>query len=79
MPSTGDDFAVVQRTADALLRELDQERNRLISKLRSSGELPHAVIKRVFRTGKVLVTTMKRVYAKMMVTAFASTCISYEH
>jgi IS5 family transposase len=71
VPSRGDDFAVVRRTADALLGELDQERNRLISKLRSSGELPLAVIKRVFRIGKVLVTTMKRVYAKMMGTAFA--------
>jgi IS5 family transposase len=39
--------------------------------LRSPGERPHAVIKRVFGAGRVLVTTVKRVYAKMMVTAFA--------
>jgi hypothetical protein len=34
-------------------------------------ERPHAVIKRVFGAGRVLVTTVKRVYVKMMVTAFA--------
>jgi IS5 family transposase len=48
-----------------------KERNRLISKLRSPGERPHAVIKRVFGAGRVLVTTVRRVHVKMMVTAFA--------
>ena len=67
----GDDFTMVRRTTDAPLGELDKERNRLISKLRSPGERPHAVIKRVFRAGRVLVTTVRRVHVKMMVTAFA--------
>ena len=71
MPARGDDFTMVRRTTDAPLGELDLERNRLISKLRSPGERPHAVIKRVFGAGKALVTTVKRVYVKMMVTAFA--------
>jgi IS5 family transposase len=31
----------------------------------------HAVIKTVFGAGKALVTTVKRVHVKMMVTAFA--------
>ena len=51
----GDDFQV-RRTTDEPLGELDKERNRLISKLRSPGERPHAVIKRVFGAGRVLVT-----------------------
>jgi len=67
----GDDFTMVRRTTDAPLSELDKERNRLISKLRSPGERPHAVIKRVFGAGRVLVTTVRRVHVKMMVTAFA--------
>jgi IS5 family transposase len=71
VPARGDDFTMVRRTTDAPLGELDKERNRLISKLRSPGERPHAVIKRVFGVGRVLVTTVKRVYVKMMVTAFA--------
>jgi len=62
---------MVRRTTDALLGELDKERNRLISKLRSPGERPHAVIKRVFAAGRVLVTTVRRVHVKMIVTAFA--------
>ena len=46
-------------------------RNRLISEVRSPGERPHAVIKRIFNSGRVLVTTVRRVSVKMMVTAFA--------
>jgi IS5 family transposase len=71
VPAKGDDFTMVRRITDAPLGELDKERNRLISKLRSPGERPHAVIKRVFGAGRVLVTTVKRVHVKMMVTAFA--------
>jgi IS5 family transposase len=67
----GDDFTMVRRTTDAPLGELDKERNRLISILRSPGERPHAVIKRVFGAGRVLVTTVRRVHVKMMATAFA--------
>jgi IS5 family transposase len=67
----GDDFTMKRRTTDAPLGELDKERNRLISKLRSPGERPHAVIKRVFGAGRVLVTTVERVRVKMMATAFA--------
>lgn len=67
----GIDFTMKRRTTDLPLGELDKERNRLISVLRSPGERPHAVIKRVFGAGRVLVTTVKRVGVKMMVTAFA--------
>src|SRR5512136_2424117 len=67
----GIDFTMKRRTSEKPLLELDKERNRLISQLRSPGERPHAVIKRVFGAGRVLVTTVRRVGIKMMVTAFA--------
>lgn len=67
----GIDFTMKRRTTEKPLEEIDIERNRLISVLRSPGERPHAVIKRVFRAGRVLVTTVKRVGVLMMVTAFA--------
>jgi IS5 family transposase len=66
----GVDFTMKRRTTDKPLDELDKERNRLISKLRAPGERPHAVIKRVFDSGRVLVTTVQRVHIKMMVAAF---------
>jgi len=67
----GIDFTMKRRTTEYQLSELDKERNRLISILRSPGERPHAVIKRVFGAGRVLVTTVQKVSVKMMVTAFA--------
>ncbi len=71
VPARGIDYTMKRRTTEEPLNELDKERNRLISTLRSPGERPHAVIKRVFGAGRVLVTTVQRVYTKMMVTAFA--------
>jgi len=67
----GIDFTMKRRTTDMPLSDLDKERNRLISILRSPGERPHAVIKRVFDAGRVLVTSVRRVHVKMVVTAFA--------
>jgi IS5 family transposase len=67
----GIDFTMRRRTTDKPLSDLDKERNRLISILRSPGERPHAVIKRVFDAGRVLVTTVRRAHVKMAVTAFA--------
>jgi IS5 family transposase len=67
----GIDFTMKRRTTEKPLEEIDIERNHLISVLRSPGERPHAVIKRVFKAGRVLVTTVKRVGVLMMVTAFA--------
>lgn len=67
----GIDFTMKRRTTDQPLSELDKERNRLISSLRSPVERPHAVIKRVFRAGRVLATTIQRVGVIMTVTAFA--------
>lgn len=67
----GIDFTMKRRTTDKPLSELDKERNRMIRILRSPGERPHAVIKRVFCAGRVLVTTVRRVRVKMVATAFA--------
>jgi IS5 family transposase len=67
----GIDFTMKRRTSERPLEQLDKERNKLISILRSPGERPHAVIKRVFGMGRVLVTTVKRVHVELMVTAFA--------
>ena len=71
MPAKGFDFTMKRRTTEKALEELDEERNRLISISRSPGERSLAVIKRIFGAGRVLVTTVRRVGVKMMVTAFA--------
>jgi IS5 family transposase len=67
----GIDFTMKRRTTEKPLEEIDKERNRLISRLRSPGERPFSVIKRIFRAGSVLVTTIPRVGVKMVATAFA--------
>ena len=67
----GIDFTMARRAKGTALSELDVERNRFISALRAPGDRPHAVIKRVFNAGSVMVTTIKRVHVKMVITAFA--------
>ena len=52
VPAKGIDFTMKRRTTELSLGELDKERNRLICKLRSPSERPHAVIKRVLWRGK---------------------------
>ncbi len=47
----GIDFTMKRRTIESALGILDKNRNRLISRLRSPGERPHSVIKRVFGAG----------------------------
>ena len=67
----GDDFTMKRATAGHPLNDIDKLRNSLISKLRSPGERPYSVIKRVFRAGHVLVTTIPRVNVKMVFTVIA--------
>ena len=67
----GIDYTMKRRTTEKALVELDKERNRLIRVLRSLGERHYAVMKRIFGAGRILVTTVRRVGVKMMVTAFA--------
>jgi len=51
----------------------DRLRNRRINRKRAPGERPFAVIKRVFKAGHVLVTTVPRVRVKMV---FACLCFN---
>lgn len=63
--------ATMKRAArDHPLSIWDQLRNRRIAKKRAPAERQYAVIKRVFKAGHVLVTTVKRVKIKMLFTAF---------
>ncbi len=48
-----------------------QRRNKRISRVRSPGERPYAVIKTVFHSGVTFVTTLPRVAIKNMFTCFA--------
>jgi IS5 family transposase len=48
----------------------DRLRNRRINRKRAPGERPFAVIKRVFGSGHVLVTTLPRVHVKMVFACF---------
>jgi len=48
----------------------DKLRNKRISRIRSPGERPYAVIKNVFKGGHTRVTTLERVDVKMMMTCF---------
>jgi len=75
-------FGVEPRGYDATMRRgarghplgiRDKLRNRRISRKRAPGERPFAVIKRVFGSGHVLVTTLPRVRVKMV---FACLCFN---
>ena len=49
----------------------DKLRNKRISKKRSPGERPYAVIKTVFKSAHTMVTTTVRVHAKMVFAAIS--------
>ena len=49
----------------------ENRRNKAISRIRSLVELPYAVMKRVFKNGHVLVTTIERVHIKNVFSCFA--------
>ena len=75
-------FGVRSRGYDATMRRgvrgrplgiRDKLRNRRINRKRAPGERPFAVIKRVFGSGHVLVTTLPRVRVKMV---FACLCFN---
>jgi len=72
-------FGVEPRGYDATMRRgvrghplgiRDRLRNRRINRKRAPGERPFAVIKRVFGSGHVLVTTLPRVRVKMVFACF---------
>jgi IS5 family transposase len=49
----------------------DQLRNARISRIRSPGERPYAVIKKVFHSAHTRVTTVLRLHVKMLFAAFS--------
>ncbi len=49
----------------------EQKRNRMISRIRSPGERPFGVIKRVFHGGRTFVKTLARVKIKELFKCFA--------
>ena len=72
-------FGVEPRGYDATMRRgvrghplgiRDKLRNKRINRKRAPGERPFAVIKRVFKAGHVLVTTVQRVHVKMVFACF---------
>jgi len=73
-------FGVVPNGYDATMRRgvrghplgiRDKLRNQRISRIRSPGERPYAVIKNVFRSAHTRVTTVLRIQVKMVFTAFS--------
>jgi IS5 family transposase len=69
-------FASIDKTMKRAVRgksisTKDERRNRAISRTRSLVERPFAVIKRVFHSGHVMVTTHLRVHAKNLFTCFS--------
>jgi len=62
---------MIRATRGTPLTQEDKELNRFLSTVRAPVEHPFAVIKRVFHSGRVLVTTVVRVKTKMI---FVCTC-----
>ena len=70
-PARGKSVTMWRATRGHPLSSWDRRRNLQISKIRSPGERPFAVIKTVFKAAHVLVTTVRRVHVKMIFTAIA--------
>ena len=77
-------FGVRPRGFDATMRRgvrghplgiRDRLRNRRINRKRAPGERPFAVIKRVFGSGHVLVTTVPQVHVNMVFACFCFTLV----
>lgn len=69
--SRGYDATMKRASRGHPLNERDKLRNKRISRKRSPGERPFAVMKVVFNGGHVHVTTTKRVHVKEMFSGFA--------
>jgi Transposase and inactivated derivatives, IS5 family len=71
-PKASMDKTMKRAVRNKSLSEKDKRRNKAISRVRSKVEYPFAVIKRTFRGGHELVTTVQRAHVKNM---FA--CVAY--
>ncbi|MFW5935669.1 MAG: IS5 family transposase [Candidatus Hadarchaeota archaeon] len=70
-PSRGIDATMKRAVRNHPLTIWDKLRNKRISKKRSPGERPFAVIRRVFKAGHVMVTTTARTVVKMTFACFS--------
>jgi IS5 family transposase len=70
-PAKGRSVTMYRATRGHPLSNWDKMRNLQISRIRSPGERPFAVIKTVFKAAHVLVTTVERVNVKIVFTAIA--------
>ena len=70
-PARGRSVTMMRATRGHPLSDWDRRRNLQISRIRAPGERPFAVIKTVFKTAHVLVTTIDRCNVKMIFTAIA--------
>jgi IS5 family transposase len=71
VPAKGRSVTMCRATRGHPLKTWDRMRNLQISRIRSPGERPFAVIKTVFKAAHVLVTTVQRVNVKMVFNAIA--------
>lgn len=65
------DKTMQRNTRGSKLNGGQQKRNKMISRIRSPGERPFSVIKRVFNGGRTLVKTLERVRIKEVFKCFA--------
>ena len=70
-PNASMDKTMHRATRDHPLSCKEKRRNKAISRIRSLGELPYAVMKRIFKGGHVLVTTIERVHVKNIFYCFS--------
>ena len=70
-PNASMDITMHRATRDHPLSCKEKRRNKTISRIRSLGELPYAVMKRIFKGGHVLVTTIERVHVKNIFSCFS--------
>jgi IS5 family transposase len=70
-PNASMDKTMHRATRDHPLSCKEKRRNKAISRIRSLGELPYAVMKRIFKGGHVLVTTIERVHVKNIFSCFS--------
>ena len=66
-----EDKTMKRNTRGSKLNGGQQKRNKMISRVRSPGERPFSVIKRVFNGGRTLVKTLERVRIKEVFKCFA--------
>ena len=71
LPEGVKDMTMQRAVRGRPLTEKEEERNRRISKIRSPGERPFAVMKEVFHDGVTYVTTLARVHLKNIFVCFA--------